>query len=163
MPNPYSDITGALATARRARTEFTRPANTTAYAAGDVVNGNAVTIPIALPISGGGGEITHVSLATNLDTVTFGTFRVHFFTASFTIAADNALFTQLHANRATYLGFVDLPILINDGAGAGAAQTKDDDVRIPFSADALYAVIVATAAYVPASAQVFSLSVGVRP
>lgn len=163
MSTPYNALTGALNTTRRGRTSITRPANTTAYTIGDVVNGNSATTPIALPVGVNSGEITQVVLETNNETVTLGTFRIHFFSGSFTIAADNAIFATLHANRAVYCGFVDLPILALDAAGAGAAQTKDDDLRIPFEGSTIYAVIVALGAYVPASAQVFHLTVGIRP
>ena len=163
MPNPYSDVTGQLSSGgRRANVDFTRPANTTAYAAGDVVNG-AGTVPIAIPVGVNGGEITQVRLTKSTETLTLATFRVHFFSASFTIAADNAIFATGHANRATYLGFVDLPIMVNDGTGSNFAFTKDDDVRIPFNGETVYAVITALAAYVPASAEVFNISIGVRP
>lgn len=163
MPSPYSDVTGQLTSGRRAQTDITRPANTTAYAIGDVVNGNGATTPIALSVGGGGGEITQVRLEKSTETLTLATFRVHFFSSSFTIAADNAQFATGHANRASYLGYVDLPIMVNDGTGSNFAFTKDDDVRIPFGGETVYAVIVALAAYVPASAEVFNLGIGIRP
>lgn len=161
MPSPYSDLTGALAGTRRIRAEITRPANTTAYTIGDIVAGNGILVPIAFSVQGA-GEIIQVALETNLDTVTLGLFRVHFFTASFVTPADNAPFTALHANRAAYLGYTDLPTLVTDAAGSGAAQTKADALRIPFEGTALFAVIIALGAYVPASGQVISLSLGIR-
>lgn len=162
MPYPYDDATGALVTARRSRAQFTRPANTTAYAIGDVVNANAATTPIALPVATPGGEIVHVRMSKDAELLTNALFRVHFFDASFTISADNAQLTQIFANGANYLGHVDLPTMLNDGAGSGIAFTKDDDLRIPFGTGTIYAVIVAMAAYVPASGEKFALSIGVR-
>ena len=162
MPFPYSDSTGQLISGGRAQASFTRPANTTAYAAGDVVNGDGVLVPIALPAGQAGGTITSVRLTKSGEVLTLSTFRVHFFSASFAIPADNAIMTALHANRASYLGFVDLPIMVNDGTGSGAAFTKDDDVRIPFSSETVYAVIVAVGAYTPASAEVFNLGIGIE-
>ena len=168
MPSPYNDTTGALAVGgrARARSEITRPADVTAYAAGDVVAGAGIVAPIRLTgvgrQSGGAGEIVQLAIATNLATITFGTFRVHFFKESFVLAADNAAFAQLHANRANYLGYTEPPILAATGGGAA---TKDDDLRIPFecssTAPDIFAVIEALAAYVPASGQIISLSVGV--
>jgi hypothetical protein len=162
MPYPYSDITGQLSGAGRSQASITRPANTTAYAVGDVVAGNGVTTPIALPVNRNGGKITHVRLTKSGDTITNATFRVHFFDASHTIAADNAQLTSVNANRANYLGYVDLPAMVQDGAGSNIGIAKDDDVRIPFSGDTVYAVITAVAAYTPASAEVFNLSIGVE-
>lgn len=167
MPSPYSDITGQLLAqgSNRARADITRAANTTAYAAGDVINGSGLTVPIPLSVArqaSGHGEIIQVVLETDLATITNGDIRVHFFSESHTLAADNAAFASLHANRANYLGFVTLPTLIAMGGGAAA---KDDDLRIPFissSADGkIYAVLEALGAYTPGSAQVISLSVGV--
>jgi len=167
MPSPYSDITGGLLAsgANRARAEITRAANTTAYAAGDIINGSGLTVPIPLSVArqaNGRGEITQVLLETDLATITNGDIRVHFFRESHTLAADNAAFASLHANRANYLGFVTLPTLIAMGGGAAA---KDDDLRIPFqassSSEKIYAVLEALGAYTPASGQVISLSVGV--
>lgn len=162
MPYPYDDATGQLVNGKRANANFTRPANTTAYAIGDVVNGDGVLVPIALGVNQPGGRITQVRLTKSGEVLTLSTFRVHFFSASFAIPADNAQFTALNANRATYLGFVDLPIMVNDGAGSGAAFTKDDDLRIPFPGATVYAVIVALGAYVPAEAEVFNLGIGVE-
>lgn len=147
------------------RAEITRPANTTAYAAGDVVAANAAVAPIQLTGIGrqasATGEITHVSLETNNATVTNGDFAIHFFRESFVLEADNAAWASLHANRANYLGFITLPTLLAKG---GAAATKDDDLRIPFQCSTsganLFVVIEAMGAYTPASGQVFSISVG---
>lgn len=162
MPYPYSDATGQLVNGKRAQASFTRPANTTAYAIGDIVNGDTVVIPIALPVNQPGGRITQIRLEKSGEVLTLSTFRIHFFSASHTIPADNAQITTLHANRATYLGHVDMPIMVNDGAGSGAAFTKDDDLRIPFPGETVYAVIVALGAYVPVSAEVFNLGIGVE-
>lgn len=165
MPSPYSDITGGLLArgAVRARAEITRAANTTAYAAGDIINGSGLTVPIPLDIArqaSGHGEIVQVVLETDLATITNGDIRVHFFKESHTLAADNAAFASLHANRANYLGFVTLPTLIAMGGGAAA---KDDDLRIPFESSSsdgkIYAVLEALGAYTPASGQVISLSI----
>lgn len=168
----YNTTTGALITDdvhKIIRASVTRPANTTAYAAGDVVNGDGVTVPVTLTAAarkdGGGGVIESVGLLTNNVTVTNGTFRVHFFNASHTIAADNAAFASLYANRAAYIGFADLTILVADSASATAAAVNVD-VNLPFQcasgSDDLYAVIVATGAYTPASGQVVQLTVAVR-
>lgn len=158
---------------KRITTTFTRPANTTAYTIGDVVG--PVTTPAMQTLAGaargngGSGVITDVLLECNLDTVTLGTFRIHFFNASHTPAADNAIFATLHTNAAAYQGFCDPPILVNDAAGAGAAVTRlnagiDAAKGLPLrfvcaaGDTGLYAVIVALGAYVPSSGEVFRLT-----
>lgn len=179
MPVGYDPLTGALFTTKRKRiaASFTRPSNTTAYAAGDVVG--PVTTDAVETLSGvgrtngGTGRIVAAILETNLATVTNGTFRVHLFNTSFTPEADNAAFASLHANRAYYQGYFDFNILVADSASAAAAVAQlrnatDIDNGIPLDFEcasgdsALYAVIVALAAYTPASAQVFRLSLVVE-
>jgi hypothetical protein len=179
MPDSYDQLTGARTTTKRKRiaATFTRPSNTTAYAAGDVVG--PVTTDAVETLSGAGrsnggtGRIVAAVLETNNATVTNGTFRVHLFNASFTPEADNAAFASLHTNRASYQGYFDFNILVADSASAGAAVAQlrnatDVDNGIPLDFEcaagdtALYAVIVALGAYTPASAQVFRLSVVVE-
>ena len=110
MPTGYDPLTGQLNTVKKKRVSasFTRPANTTAYAAGDVVG--PVTTPAVQTLAGAGrvnggtGKIVAATLETNNATVTNGTFRVHIFNASFTPEADNAAFAGQHTNRAAYQG-----------------------------------------------------------
>jgi hypothetical protein len=180
MPTGINSATGLLNVVKRTRINatFTRPSDTTAYTAGDVVG--PVTTPALQTLSGaarangGSGVITQVQLVTNLATVTNGTFRVYFFNTSFTPQADNAAATGVYTNSAGLQGYVDLPVLTNDAAGSGAAITRvdakvaggDDGVPLPFECaagnSALYALIVATGAYVPASAQTFRLQIAVE-
>src|SRR6266436_572772 len=63
---------------------FTRPANTTAYASGQLVANSTTAgsvVPMALSIAptGGSGRITRVRLFFNSTTVTNASFRVHFY------------------------------------------------------------------------------------
>jgi hypothetical protein len=158
---------------KRVVATFTRPSDTTAYTAGDVVG--PITTPAVQQLSGAGrgngatGRVVGAILETNLATVTNGTFRVHLFNATFTPEADNAAFASLHANRAAYQGYFDFNILVADSSSAAAAVAQlrnatDIDNGIPLdficaSGDSsLYAVIVALGAYTPASAQVIRLS-----
>jgi hypothetical protein len=170
----YNPYTGALVeddVSAIITSSFTRPADTTAYAAGDVVN-NSTTAPTVLTMAGvgrrngGSGEIVRISLTTNNATVTNGTFRVYIFNATHATQNDNAAWTALHANRAALVGYVDLAILSVDSASGTAAVSKDDDVRMPFVCaagdDDLYVEVVATGAYTPASAQVFQVQLGVK-
>jgi hypothetical protein len=125
--------------------------------------------------NGGSGKILAVTLQTGLATVTLGTFDIYFFNTIWTPQADNAAETGIYALGGAYLqGFVTLPILVTESASAAAAVSRIDekfgggDDGIPMNfvcADgdtALYALIIATAAYVPASAQTFRLSIVVE-
>jgi hypothetical protein len=175
MPTQYDPTTGALNTVKKKRiaTSIARPADTTAYAAGDVVG--PITTPAIQTLAGaarsqgGTGRIVAATLETNNATVTNGTFRVHIFNASFTPAADNAAFAGQHTNRAAYQGYFDFNIVVADSASAEGAIAQlraslDVDNGLPLDFEcasgntSLYAVVVALAAYVPASGQIFYLS-----
>jgi hypothetical protein len=178
----YDPSTGAQASQKRRRVSgtFTRPADTTAYTAGDAVN-NSTTAPTLLTLSdvvnglGGTGKIVEIMLVTNNATVTNGTFRVYIFNASYTPQADNAVATGVAGHASSLQGYADLPILTADAAGSTSAVTRvnekvaggDDGVPMQFACAAtdndLYALIVATGAYTPASGQSFTLSLVVEP
>src|SRR6266508_3097027 len=103
MPGQLFDEFGArVGTARdvkRISASFTRPSDTTQYAAGEVVG--SVTTPAAMsfPKAGrgnaGSGRIQELLLMFDLETITTATFRLHFFNAVLTPAADNAAFAGI--------------------------------------------------------------------
>lgn len=176
----FNSATGArsskeTAPKRRVQATFTRAANTTAYAARDVVNGSGSTTPINLAdvvdLKGGSGKIVDVQLVCDEPTVTNGTFNIHFFNASHTIAADNAAFASLQANADEYQGFCPVTLAAAGegavGRNSGKVVSAEGTLPIPFvcaSDDTdLYVVIEATAAYTPKSAGVFRLTVVIEP
>ncbi len=147
---------------------ITRPADTTAYAAGDVI-GTATsaihTLTPAGPSFGGAVLITNVTLELDIASVPAGmtTFRLHLFNASPTAIADNAAFDLLSADRSKYLGFVDLPTPLD----FGSTLWSETESQIYWSirkqvtlVDAnLYGVLQTVGGYTPASASVFVLTV----
>jgi hypothetical protein len=158
---------------KRITATFTRPSDTTAYTAGDVVG--PVTTPAAQSFAGaakyngGSGQIIGAHLETDLATITNGTFRVHVWNTTLTPATDNSPLITQHAQIAYFQGSFDFNILVADNASAvaGVAQLRtslDLDAGIPLdfvcaSGDTgLYCVITALAAYTPKSAGVFNLS-----
>ncbi len=157
---------------KRILAAFTRPANTDAYTIGDVVG--PVTTPAAQAFAGaaryngGTGKIVGITIECNLATVTLGTFRAHVFNTAIVPAADNAVFAGIHGGVAGYQGFCDPPILVNDASGSGAAVTRlnagvDAAKGLPMGFQCapgdtgLYVVLVALAAYVPSSGEVFNV------
>ena len=98
--------------AYRSTVSFTRPANTTAYAAGDVIGGASSAIHTLSAVGPSGGFILLQSMALFIGStsppVGMAAFRVHLFSASPTAVADNAVFNLSSAERADYMGFVDL-------------------------------------------------------
>lgn len=105
---------------------FTRPNNTTAYTAGDVVSDSAgtftpsLTFPVART-AGGGGYIVKAQLETNSKTF-LSQMRLYLFTVqSVVVAGDNVAGTQLYANMPYRVGYIDFPTLVT-GAGAGSTS-----------------------------------------
>lgn len=100
---------------------FTRPADTTAYAAGDAIQ-NSTSSPATrqfanLTTGAGSGYLTIVAVVRN--TTPTPRLRVHLFSSNPTVRAnDNAAFSVNSADEAAYLGYVDLDAL-NSGVAQG--------------------------------------------
>lgn len=142
----------------------TRPADTTAYASGDLV-ANSTTAGSVTPISfasvsRGSGHLVRVRrvrIKTSSVSVTNAAFRVHLFKGAGTITCangDNAAFSTDGA--ADYLGSVDVTVsqAFTDGA-FGAATTEINGVP---ATTTLYGLIEARGAYTPTSAGTFIVS-----
>lgn len=161
---------------KRITAGFTRPSDTTQYAAGDVV-GPVTTpavqsFPNAARYNGGSGKIVEILLGFDLETITTATFRLHWFHTTLTPQADNAAFTGIVANAANYLGYIDPPILVTQAGGtwgqirhaAGVSTTS----AMPFqfqcapSGSGLFLVITALGAYTPKSAGLVRVSIVVE-
>jgi hypothetical protein len=122
---PIGDNSGSLTidgTAYAATVSFTRPANTTAYTAGDVIGtgaGNdAIYTLSAIGSSGGSVLVQSIELVLGISAVPSGmtSFRVHFYDSSPTAAADNSVFDVTSGDRAKYLGYIDLPAPVDLGS-----------------------------------------------
>lgn len=106
---------------------FTRPNNTTAYTAGDVVSDSAGTFTPSLtfPVArtpGGGGYIVKAQLETNSKTF-LSQMRLYLFSSqAVVVAGDNVAGTQLYANMPYRVGYLDFPALVT-GAGAGSTSS----------------------------------------
>lgn len=168
---------------------FTRPADTTAYASGDLVAnsttaGSVVSLLLANAGRAGanrlGGRILSARLLKSTATLTAATFRVHFFTAAPTVTnGDNGAFVIADASLPNYLGAIDIDMsstgplvqassarVIGRGYPAGVANNLGTD-GIPFqltdaSNPSIYALVEARGAYAPGNAEVFTLYVDVQ-
>lgn len=154
-----------------ASSTITRPADTTAYASGDLV-ANSVTasqvvaLQFAIPRNQGAvGEVLGARIQKTTNSATNAAFRLHLFTVvpTFTSAGDNsAMNTVVVAAAKGYLGYVDVTAMtgFQDVAwGTGAADSAR--LILPFvqAVDTkLYGVLEARGAYAPGSAEVFTLS-----
>jgi hypothetical protein len=151
--------------AYRSTATITRPSNTTAYTAGDVVGDTGGSAIITLPSigpSGGFVLIQSLSLVLSDSTVPsgMGAFRVHLYSASPTAVADNAPFDLVSGERASYLGFVDLAAPQDLGS---TIYTQVDYpgrlVKLAAASTSLFAEIETRGAYTPVSASTVELRV----
>lgn len=108
--------------AYRAALDITRPANTTAYSAGDVIgtgSGDAAILTLSsIGPSGGYVLVQSIELVLGISAVPSGmtSFRLHFYNAAPGAAADNSVFDLASGDRAKYIGYVDLPAPIDFGS-----------------------------------------------
>lgn len=149
---------------------FTRPADTTAYASGDLV-ANSTTAALVTPMSfdlspyqrpfGMAGMVRRVRISKTGTTATNAAFYAHLYTASPTPAnGDNAAWST---NKATnYLGYLNVSSMTAftdgcNGRGAPANGTEINFNATMLDSTALYCLLEARGAYTPASAEVFTV------
>lgn len=147
--------------------EFTRPADTTAYAANDAVS-NSTSAPTILTFSdvarvaGGTLYIVKAELCTD-QAACVASFRLHLFTTSVTPINDNAALTSLWTTRASRVGYIDFPAVAQEGSGSTSAFALwTGQLQVVCGATAnLFGLLQTKAAFTPASAQNFSIRLGV--
>ena len=139
---------------------FTRPSNTTAYTAGDVVS---VTAGAAMEFtSGGEGLVRAAVLIDSAAESTKPEFDLFLFTVKPTIAADNAAFAPTDAEMLNCVGvIVFLAADFKTGSGNGITQADVSDMGYTAPDGILYGVLVARNAYVPVSAEVFAVRLSI--
>lgn len=145
---------------------FTRPADTTAYASGDLI-ANSTTAGSVVPLtctlnrtaSGAGstGMLRRVRIRKSGTSTTNATFRVHLYTVNtMTFAGgDNAAWST--DKVANYVGALDVTMdkAFTDGASGNGVPNTGNEINL--AQQVYYAVMEARAAYTPANAEVFTL------
>ena len=156
-----NDADGSLTVdgrAYRTTATITRPSNTTAYTAGDVVGdtgGSAIISLTAAGPSAGFVIIQSVSLVFSDSAVPsgMGAFRLHLYSVSPTAIADNAAFDLVSGERATYMGFIDLPTPSDFGS---TLYTQTDYpgrlIKLNTASTTLFVELETRGAYTPVSA-----------
>lgn len=151
--------------AYRTTVTITRPSNTTAYTAGDVVGdtgGSAILTFTNAGPSGGFVIVQSVSLVFSDAFVPsgMGAFRLHLYNASPTAIADNAAFDLLSGDRSKYMGYIDLVAPQDLGS---TIYTQVDYpgclIKLAAASTTLYAEIETRGAYTPVSASTVELRV----
>lgn len=156
---------GFVSSTFRSVVTVTRPSNTTAYTAGDVVgdtSGSAIITFSNIGPAGGYVIVQSVSLLLSDASVPsgMGSFRLHFYSASPTAIADNAAFDLVSGERANYMGFVDLAAPADFGS---SLYTQTDYpgrvIKLASGSSTLYAELETKGAYTPASASTIDVRV----
>lgn len=159
---------------RVASVELTRPANTTAYDAGDAVtNSTSASTPLVLAdvvsANAGAGRIVGATLKTSKKDFSGARIRAHLFNAAPTaISNDNAQHQIRYADKASELGYIDFPAMTigTDTANSTGAISQSGSLYLPFACAAadndLYVVLETLDVVTPASGQTFYLTVYVE-
>lgn len=152
---------GGIATASA---NFSRPANTTAYASGDLVANSTTAGSVtamsftAARISAGGGTILKARLYKTGTSTASASFRLHLFKATVTAAnGDNGAFST--SGVADYIGAFDITVsqAFTDGAWGAGTPVSGSDVSFKLaSGTTIYGLIEARAAYTPTSGETFT-------
>jgi hypothetical protein len=139
--------------------EIIRPANTTAYAAGQVINSDSETTMISFSSISGLTTVLSASL-TSSNAASTPDLSLYVFSGQFTIAADGAAFNPSDAQlKANYLGRIKFEAA--DWAAFGSNKVCDGKPNAPFNVlnDTNYAVLVADSAYTPISGEVLTITI----
>jgi len=147
---------------------YTRPADTTQYAAGDqVADGTPSVLEFAVSrVAGGTGVIIHASCTDDANQAVKPNFRLYLFDTLPTIAADNAPWTPSDADMVNIIGFITFNEweigLATVGAG-GNCVSLAPDLQIPFDATngVIYGLTVERSTYTPVTGEGFSFKLGV--
>jgi hypothetical protein len=147
---------------------FARPADTNAYAVGDLVANSTVSANVIFPsitaarFLGHGFMLRRASLRKTSGGTTNASFRIHLFRSAPTInaGADNASFALL-SGVADYLGAFDVTIdrAFADGSiGIGAPSAGHEISAKLTSGQSVFIAVEALAAYTPTSGETFTLT-----
>jgi hypothetical protein len=153
-PAPGSAPTQAVGLQVIVTNSFTRPSDTNAYAAQDVVS-NSTSAPAVLTFAnaaranGGSGIIMSARHLKSSATVNGASYRLHLYRVAPTAINDNAQFTLLYANRTNRVGFIDFSHSTG-GTGSDSSHALSTMQNLPFVCDAalrsLFGILVVTGA-----------------
>lgn len=152
----------AAGTGYTSQVTVTRPADTTAYTAGDVVGATAAAITFAsIGPAAGHIIITSADLRVDVTAVPSGmtSFRLHLYNATPPSAlADNAPWDLPSGDRASYLGYIDLGTPVDLGSTLFVQTPTDFRKELLMGAStSLFGYLVTNGGYTPTSAAVKSI------
>lgn len=145
---------------------FNRPANTTAYALGNLV-ANSTTAGSVVPMSftasratGKGGMVRRARIRKTGTGLTNASFRLHLYGASPTPSnGDGGVW--LTDKALDYIGAIDVTVdrAFTDGAAGNGVPITGAEIN--YVADTIYGLIEARGAYTPASGETFTVDLEV--
>ncbi len=148
---------------------FSRPADILPYAVSDAVS-NSTSAPTlgefanAADVNGGSGYIVSAQICTDQAACT-AAFRLYLYTTAVTPINDNAQFPLLDANKPPIrVGYIDFPAVAQEGTGSTSAAAEWTGQKLYVcnaASKSLYYQLVTKSIFTPASAQNFTISLGV--
>lgn len=173
IPAGTNSIGAVASNSVLASATVTRPTNTDAYAAKDVIStavGSVIEFAGMARANGGTGLIVKARLMTSQSTNT-AQYRLHLFHTAPVAIADNAQYAMLAANQANRVGMIDFPACSTEGTGSDAAATMrpSSDGSYPppnlwykcaANDTKLYGILETLSAFTPASGQTFFIELG---
>lgn len=149
-----------------ASASVTRPADTVAYASGDLLANSTTAgsvVPLSFQVNRGPGlhvRVRRVRINKTGTSVTNAAYRVHLFKGSPTPAnGDNGAFST--DNAATYVGQVDVTVAQAFTDGAWGAATTEINFAPAANGSTIYGMIEVRGAYTPISGEVFTVTLEV--
>lgn len=104
----------------RSTLQIIRPANTTAYTAGDVIGNSTTAVHQLTNVGNSGGfiQIQSVRLLVHVAAVPSGMagFRLHLYSGAPVEITDNAAHDLVASERSTYMAYIDLPTPVDFGS-----------------------------------------------
>lgn len=139
-----------------------RPANTTAYAAGDVISttgGEILEFTGMAARNGASGLITTAHLIINTNQATDLVADLILFDTTLTVVADNAAMVATDGEAVTYCGVIQFTTPVDLGANNVAYTVTGLNLRYVCTASStsIFGLLVARNAYTPASGDTFTI------
>lgn len=151
---------------------FTRPNDTTTYAAGDAVT-DSTSAPTVITFSSvstatGSSVITHMTLVDSANVSVKGSFELWLFDTTVTPDNDNSAFTPTDAELATCIGVVPFTLSYIGDANSGAngnalyVGTLTEPIEFVSATGNLFGVLVVRNAYIPVAQETFTFRMFVQ-
>lgn len=143
---------------------ITRPANTTAYDALDVVSTEAGEILTFTNIGGLGSEIliNNITMRIDVGTIPSGmsTFKLHLYNTAPTAIADNATYNLPSGDRSKYLGSIDIPTPTDIGDTLWSQNhSLGIIVKLAANSTTLYGILQTVTGYTPSSGTIKTVTI----